>query len=147
MYRKKKQLQKQMELKISRQIKFKTSAQPKWKNFIVAAEKFSKQQKEDEAVYPESKDNCLLCHQPLSKDAENLIRNYWTFIKSVAEQNAIQSQKTLNEIKAGFEKLPFDLFSVDNILTAWLSENYPKILASLKENLLAQRNTYNKYRC
>ncbi|WP_321424906.1 AAA family ATPase [uncultured Bacteroides sp.] len=110
-----------------------------WKNFIVAAEKFSKQQKEDEAVYPESKDNCLLCHQPLSKDAENLIRNYWTFIKSVAEQNAIQSQKTLNEIKAGFEKLPFDLFSVDNILTAWLSENYPKILASLKENLLAQK--------
>ena len=110
-----------------------------WKNFIVAAEKFAKQQKEDEAVYPESNDNCLLCHQPLSEDAENLIQNYWTFIKSVAEQNATQSQKTLNEIKAGFEKLPFDLFPVDNILTAWLTENYPKVLASVKENLSAQK--------
>ena len=81
----------------------------------------------------------MLCHQPLSENAENLIQKYWTFIKSVAEQNAIQSQKTLNEIKAGFEKLPFDLFPVDNILTAWLTENYPKVLASLKENLLAQK--------
>ena len=110
-----------------------------WKNFIVAADKFAKQQKEDETVYPESNDNCLLCHQPLSEDAENLIKNYWNFIRSVAEQNATQSQKTLDEIKAGFEKLPFDLFPVDNILTVWLTENYPKILASLKENLSAQK--------
>lgn len=110
-----------------------------WKSFIVAAEKFAKQQKDDEAVYPESNDNCLLCHQPLSEDAENLIHNYWTFIKSVAEQNATQSQKTLNEIKTGFEKLPFDLFPIDNILTAWLTENYPKVLTSLKENLSVQK--------
>ena len=119
--------------------KIKNIGTVEWKNFIVAAEKFAKQQKEDEADYPVSNDNCLLCHQPLSENAENLIQKYWTFIKSVAEQNAIQSQKTLNEIKAGFEKLPFDLFPVDNILTAWLTENYPKVLASLKENLLAQK--------
>jgi hypothetical protein len=81
----------------------------------------------------------LLCHQPLSEDAENLIKNYWNFIRSVAEQNATQSQKTLDEIKAGFEKLPFDLFPIDNILTVWLTENYPKILVSLKENLSAQK--------
>ncbi len=110
-----------------------------WKNFIAAAEKFAKQQKEDEAVYPESTDNCLLCHQPLSKDAENLIQNYWTFIKSVAEQNATQSQKILTGIKTDFEKLPFDLFPVDNILTAWLTEKYPKVLASLVENISAQK--------
>ncbi len=119
--------------------KIKNIGTTEWKNFIVAAEKFAKQQKENESVYPESNDKCLLCHQPLSKDAENLIQNYWTFIKSVAEQNATQSQKTLNEIKVGIEKIPFDLFPVDNILTAWLTENYPKVLASLKENLLAQK--------
>lgn len=110
-----------------------------WKNLILAAEKFAKQQKENEAGYPESNDNCLLCHQPLSEDAENLIKNYWTFIKSIAEQNATQAQKTLNEIKTGFEKLPSDLFPIDNILTAWLFENYPKVLALLKENLSTQK--------
>lgn len=81
----------------------------------------------------------MLCHQPLSEDAENLINNYWTFIKSVAEQNAIQAQAELNKIKAAFEQLPFDLFPLDNILTVWLTENYPKVLASLKENLSSQR--------
>ncbi|WP_016989405.1 AAA family ATPase [Flavobacterium sp. ACAM 123] len=106
-----------------------------WKDFIVAAEKFAKQQKIGESVYPESKDNCLLCHQPLSEEAENLIKNYWTFIKSIAEQNAAQTQNALNEIKAGFEKLPFDLFPVNNILTGWLTENHPQVLTSLKESL------------
>jgi energy-coupling factor transporter ATP-binding protein EcfA2 len=110
-----------------------------WKNFIVAAEKFAKQQKGNDAVYPESKDNCLLCHQPLSNEAENLILKYWTFIRSIAEQNAIQAQVKLNKIKTGFEKLPFNLFPDNNILTAWLTENYPKALTSLKENLSVQQ--------
>lgn len=110
-----------------------------WKNFIVAAEKFAKQQKKDEVVYPENNDNCLFCQQPLSGDAENLIKNYWVFIKSIAEQNATQAQKNLNEIKVSFEKLTFDLFPVGNILTAWLTENYPTVLTSLKENLSAQK--------
>lgn len=110
-----------------------------WKDFIVAAEKFAKQQKQGESVYPENKDNCLLCHQPLSEEAENLITNYWTFIKSIAEQNVAQTQNTLNEIKADFDKLPFDLFPVDNILTGWLTENHPQILTSLKESLAAQK--------
>jgi len=110
-----------------------------WKSFIIAADKFAKQQKENEGVYPENNDSCLLCHQPLSKDAEILIQNYWAFIKSVAEQNAAQSQKTLNEIKASFEKISFDLFPVENTLASWLTENYPKVLESLKENLSTQK--------
>lgn len=110
-----------------------------WKNFIVAAEKFAKQQKEDKTAYPESNDNCLLCHQPLSEDAENLIQNYWTFIKGVAEQNATKALLELNKIKTGFEKLPFDLFRVDSILTVWLTENYPSVLTSLKEILSKQK--------
>lgn len=109
-----------------------------WKNFIIAAEKFAKQQKE-ESVYPIDGDNCLFCHQPLSSDAENLIKNYWEFIKSVAEQNAKHAQDKLLEIKTGLEKLPFDLFPTENTLTAWLNENYPQILISFRENLLKQK--------
>ena len=110
-----------------------------WKNFIVAAEKFAKQQKEGQTVYPENNDNCLLCHQPLSDDAENLIKNYWTFIKSVAEQNATQAQKILDEIRISIEKLPFNLFPAENILTAWLTENYQQVLTSLKKEVAAQK--------
>jgi energy-coupling factor transporter ATP-binding protein EcfA2 len=120
--------------------KIKKIGTAEWKNFIIAAEKFALQQKKDKVIYPESKDNCLLCHQPLSENAESLIQNYWIFIKSVAELNAIQAQKTLNEIKNAYEKLSFDLFPVDNVLTVWLIENYPIVLASLKENISTQKS-------
>ena len=110
-----------------------------WKNFIVAAEAFSKKQKPDNADYPEKEDNCLLCHQTLSDDAEKLITNYWKFIKSVAEENARKSQETLNRIKQSFEKLNFDLFPKDNTLTVWLTENHPKTLELLNQNLSEQK--------
>jgi len=110
-----------------------------WKNFILAAEQFAKKQKAENVVYPEINDNCLLCQQPLSDDAINLITKYWTFIKSVAEQNAKQAQTTLLEIKSGFEKLPFTLFPADNNLTTWLNEYYPQVLISLKQKLVEQK--------
>ena len=46
-----------------------------WKNFIVSAEEFAKTQKNENVVYPENGDNCLLCQQPLSDEAQTLISN------------------------------------------------------------------------
>ncbi len=109
-----------------------------WKNFIKAAESFAKKQKYEKGAYPKSGDNCLLCHQPLSEDAKDLITNYWLFIKSVAEENARKSQEVLSEVKQGYEKLIFNVFSEDNILTIWLTEYYPKIIENLKRVLSAQ---------
>lgn len=112
---------------------------PEWKNFIVAAEQFAKKQKIGNVVYPENNDNCLLCQQPLSEDAQKLITNYWKFIKSVAEQNVKQALNVLTELKSGFEKLPFDLFPANNTLTLWLNEYYPQVLTSLKQKLSDQK--------
>jgi hypothetical protein len=110
-----------------------------WKNFIVAAEAFAINQKSENAVYPEKGDNCLLCHQPLSENAEELIANYWAFIKSVAEENVRTAQEALNEIKQAFEKLNFDVFPDENTLTVWFTEKYPKELESIKKKLSDQK--------
>lgn len=110
-----------------------------WKNFIETAEAFAKNQKPENTVYPENGDNCLLCHQPLSEDAEKLIANYWTFIKSEAEENARKAQNTLNKIKQSFEKLNFNLFHAEHTLTVWLNAKYPKILEALKQKLSKQK--------
>lgn len=110
-----------------------------WKNFIVSAEEFAKTQKTENAVYPENGDNCLLCQQPLSDEAQTLISNYWTFIKSVAEQNAKQAQEKLNKAKENYENLNFDLFPQDNTLTVWLTEKYPNELEALKLKLAEQK--------
>lgn len=112
---------------------------PEWKNFIVAAEKFAKKQKEDSITYPETTDNCLLCQQPLSSDAQQLISNYWLYIKSVAEQEAKNAAESLDKLKAVFDKLNFDLFPADATLTAWLTEKHPVVLSTLQENILTQK--------
>lgn len=110
-----------------------------WKNFIVTAETFAKTQKAENIVYPENGDNCLLCQQPLSDEAQKLISNYWTFIKSVAEQNAKQAQEKLDKAKENYENLNFDLFPQDNTLTVWLTEKYPNELKALEQKLSEQK--------
>src|SRR5690606_3793000 len=110
-----------------------------WKNFIVSAETFAKKQKVENAEYPENGDSCLLCQQPLLDDAQTLILNYWTFIKSVAEQNARQAQEKLDKAKEYYENLNFDLFPQDNTLTVWLTEKYPNELEALKLELAEQK--------
>lgn len=110
-----------------------------WKNFIAAAERFAKKQKIENTFYPESGDNCLLCQQPLSENAEKLISNYWQFIKSVAEENARKAQEVLEKVKQAFEKLNFDLFPYDNTLSVWLTEKYPTEIEVLKQQLSKQK--------
>lgn len=110
-----------------------------WKNFIVSAEAFAKTQKAENLDYPENGDKCLLCQQPLSEEAQKLITNYWTFIKSVAELNAKQAQEKLDKAKGNYDSLNFDLFPQDNMLTVWLTEKYPNELEALKQKLAEQK--------
>lgn len=110
-----------------------------WKNLIVSAETFAKKQKTENAIYPKNGDHCLLCQQPLSDVAQTLISNYWTFIKSVAEETAKQAQVKLAKTRKEYENLNFDLFPQDNTLTVWLSEKYPEELAILKLKLVEQK--------
>lgn len=110
-----------------------------WKKFIIVAEAFAKKQKSENKVYPENGDNCILCQQPLSEDAEKLITNYWQFIKSVAEENAKKAKESLEKVKQAFEKLNFDLFPQDNTLTVWLAEKYPNELEVLKKKISEQK--------
>lgn len=106
-----------------------------WKGLIIAADAFAKKQKEDPTAYPEDDDNCLLCHQPLSNDAQDLIANCFQFIKSVAEQEAATALADLGKLKEKYEKLSFELFPDDNILSTWLLSTHPAELDILKKAL------------
>lgn len=108
-----------------------------WKEFIEAAHEFAQIQKE-EKEYPEDGDNCLLCHQPLSVEAQKLITNYWKFIKSDAEEQARKSLETINGGIQYFQKLDFNLFPEENTLTVWLAENHPDYLGILRTQLARQ---------
>lgn len=110
-----------------------------WKIFILSAQKFAKHQDHENSTYPESTDNCLLCHQPLSDKAQELIDNYWIFINSAIEADEKEAKQTLDNLQENFKKLKFDLFSDENILAAWLNDKYPSFLEELKQKIDEQR--------
>ena len=88
-----------------------------WKELLVAAKAFAEIQYEDENLYPADKDFCLLCHQPLSKEAKQLIEAYWKYLISNAE-------KDLKEIVDKINEQHTDLIELDTkVLSEWLKEN------------------------
>lgn len=110
-----------------------------WKDFIFAAEKFALNQKQELETYPENGDNCLLCHQPLDINAQELIAKYWAFVKSAAELDANKAREVINNILESYEKLSFELFPEENVLSVWLNEKYPILLNQLKKDLKDQK--------
>jgi energy-coupling factor transporter ATP-binding protein EcfA2 len=110
-----------------------------WRSFIAAAQDFAKQQAGDNETYPNADDNCILCQQPLSGEAQKLITSYWVFIKSKSEQDAKNAQTALNTHKKSYEGLKFDLLPNNGILTKWILEKYKKEALEIKEHLNIQK--------
>ena len=94
-----------------------------WKDLLIAAKAFAKIQYEDEELYPDDKDFCLLCHQPLSKEAKNLIEAYWKFLTSNAEKDLKNIVDEINEQQADLTELETKVLADDSVLSEWLAEN------------------------
>jgi ABC-type lipoprotein export system ATPase subunit len=94
-----------------------------WKDLLVAAKAFAEIQYEDEELYPANKDFCLLCHQPLSKEAKQLIEAYWKFLTSSAEKDLKVVADKIGEQQAELTELDTKVLTDDSVLTEWLSEN------------------------
>ncbi len=94
-----------------------------WKDLLVAARTFAEIQYDDEDLYPADKDFCLLCHQPLNKEAKLLIEAYWKFLSSSAENDLKEILEEISEMQTQLMELDTKVISEDSILIEWLSEN------------------------
>lgn len=94
-----------------------------WKDLLVAAKAFAEIQYDDEDLYPADTDFCLLCHQPLSKEAKQLIEAYWKFLTSTAEKNLQQVVDEISEKQTDLTELDTKVLVDDSVLSEWLSEN------------------------
>lgn len=111
---------------------------PAWREFVLAADNFAKFQDEDgKKLYPSMEDACLLCHQPLSSEAQHLVASYRTFIKSKAEQDSKDAKAGLEQSRVAIEKLDLNLLPDTSTLHKWLIENRPEDLHSLKQIISA----------
>jgi ABC-type lipoprotein export system ATPase subunit len=94
-----------------------------WKDLLVAAKAFAEIQYEDEDLYPADKDFCLLCHQPLSKEAKRLIEAYWKYLTSNAEKDLKNIVDQIDEQQIDLAELDTKVLADDSVLGEWLSEN------------------------
>ncbi len=128
-----------------------------WRNFIIAAHKFSiNQSTEGQPSYPTESSNCLFCRQPLSEEAVLLVQNYWKYVESKAESDLADHGAKLDNIQKIYESLNFDLYSEADATAIWMKENNPQYLQHLKASIsqlegirrevvkcLKERSTYN----
>jgi energy-coupling factor transporter ATP-binding protein EcfA2 len=115
-----------------------------WKAFIEAAEEFAGHQKELDTTYPNLGDFCIFCHQPLSNAAIYIITNYWIYLRSEAEKNLKLAANKLIKFKIELEKIDFDLFRKNHLLTIWMAKEYPTYLKLLKNKIDSQRELSKK---
>ena len=110
-----------------------------WKNFIKLAEVYSRLQNVNNYIYPSDKDICLLCQQPLNKEATRLLQAYWAFLSGKAENELKISNKDITNLINQYKQIDFGLVNRDTVLGEWLKDNHEDILLSIESNLLSAK--------
>ncbi len=112
-----------------------------WREFLQAAHEYATREDED---YPQDEDICIFCHQELSEEASNLVRKYWVYLQSEAEDRLRHNQSVLDEYQTHIDRLSFDLFPEESRLAQWLEDHEKEYLNDLKAQLDSQSKLPDK---
>ncbi|MFL5788284.1 MAG: AAA family ATPase [Flavisolibacter sp.] len=111
-----------------------------WVEFIEAAGRYADS---IDTRYPMAEDKCLLCQQPLTPEASQLIHKYWEYLESEAEKNFKTAQERLEHVRKAFMELNLNLLPEENICHQWLKDNDLEHLQTILiviENLNSLKN-------
>lgn len=115
-----------------------------WKEFIKASKNYATvvEANRIEEIYPEEKDNCLFCLQPLTEKENTLINSYWNLLKSEAEGKLNHIIQVIAEIETKLKELnsvTFDetttLFVYINISDTAFSTKWKDIVSSSETSI------------
>jgi hypothetical protein len=76
-----------------------------WYDFVQAAKSLAEKEQVEDKPYPQDNDRCLFCHQPLSKDARELILKLWEFLGGEAQAAVTKATRDLNTFKLTFNDI------------------------------------------
>lgn len=76
---------------------------PNWQRFLEAAQDWSNDKVGNK--YPQEGDPCLLCQQPLSKEASRLIFQMWEYLKGDTQLALVESCKSLKKDQQALSSL------------------------------------------
>jgi ABC-type lipoprotein export system ATPase subunit len=76
-----------------------------WHRFVVAAKALADAERSGPDVYPAQRDPCLLCHEPLSVEARDLLHRLWAYLGGEAESDLKQAKQSLHQKRSSLEAL------------------------------------------
>ena len=82
-----------------------------WHDFVQAAKSLAEAEQAEDKPYPQDDDRCLFCHQPLSKEAKELILKLWRFLEGEAQAILTKATRNLHDIKQSLVNMHLDFFS------------------------------------
>jgi len=87
-----------------------------WHKFIQTAHQLAQAESQDKKPYPQEEDICLLCQQPLSQDARQLILQLWAYLTGEVRSDLKQIEGEL--VRASAEIKDAEEFSLSDDYTA-----------------------------
>jgi hypothetical protein len=94
-----------------------------WYDFVKAAKELAEKEQVDDKPYPQTDDRCLLCHQPLSREARELILKLWEFIEGEAQAALKKANISLNSQKRVLSNTSLGFFTEQAVSYRYLEEH------------------------
>lgn len=102
-----------------------------WHSFIVAAKALAEAERISSELYPEADDHCLLCQQPLTTEARNLLLRLWAFLEGEAQAKLSEAQTILEEKRSALIAIDLNFFDNQSASYLYLQEYNPELLRQI----------------
>ncbi len=108
-----------------------------WYRFIEAARALADAEQTPEGPYPQADSRCLLCQQPLSVEARELLMRLWEFLEGEAQTRLEKAQALLAEKCSALSETDLDFFDEESVSYRYLQEHNPELLEKVKTFITA----------
>lgn len=108
-----------------------------WYHFIEAAKALADAEQTAEAPYPQADSLCLLCQQPLSSQARDLLLKLWALLEGEAQKQLTKTQSVLEDKTNALKRLDLYFFDDQTVSYRHLQEHDPAALEKVKRFIAA----------
>jgi len=103
-----------------------------WYRFVEAAKALADAEQAPEAPYPQADSRCLLCQQPFSDKARDLLIRLWGFLEGAAQAKLEEAEVAVGKKRAVLEDLALDFFDDQSVSYRYLQERNTPVFETVK---------------
>jgi hypothetical protein len=104
-----------------------------WRDFITAARHLAEaEENASGTAYPQQRSPCLLCQQPLSSEAVDLINRLWQFLASDAQKRLGEARRACDDKIRELESVQQNYFDEDSGVRRLLQADLPSVVPAVE---------------